>query len=169
VGSMRRQRRVGEEGGGRVKTHFCWPGVVNACPQSRQINWFSDGVNAVAGDSAAMDGVVMADELDGVVWVAGDAKLESVLAESGVDLLDCGLGAVLEFCKGDALGTKVRWLGRLLCLERSIGMRLWLLDGSAVVLLVSKRRRSRPATLLLGAKVGAGAGMKARIGSSACA
>jgi hypothetical protein len=66
----------------------------------------------------------MADEPGEVACVAvdADAKLESVLAESGVDLQDCGLDVFLGFCRGDGLGINGRWLGRRLCFERSMLM-----------------------------------------------
>lgn len=71
---------------------------------------FSWGLHELAGDSVAIDGVVIADPGDVVcvAFVAVDAKLNLVFAESGVDLLDCGLDVVFEFCGDDDLGINVR-------------------------------------------------------------
>ena len=51
---------------------------------------------------------MVADEPDSVAWVAVDAKLKSVFAESGVDLFERGLDAFFRFCTGDDLDTNVR-------------------------------------------------------------
>jgi len=102
---MSRACRGGES---REGTHFCLPGVLNSCPQSRQINMLSERVYKVAGDFAAKEGVVTADEPDSVALVAVDTKLKSVLAELGVDLLDCGLDVLSGFCNGDVLGISLR-------------------------------------------------------------
>jgi len=51
---------------------------------------------------------VIADEPDSVAWMAVDAKLRSVFAESGVDLLEFGLDVFFRFSTGDDLGTNVR-------------------------------------------------------------
>lgn len=121
----------------------------------------SEGLNELAGDSVPMEGVVMADPGD-AACVAVDAKLESVLAESGVDLLDCRLAVAFTLRGDDDLGINVRWLGRL-CFEPSLLMPFWLLNGLVFALSVSKGRRSKPATLLRGVKLGADAGVKARL------
>jgi hypothetical protein len=122
----------------------------------------SEGLNELAGDFVPMEGVEMADPSD-AAYVAVDAKLESVLAESGVDLLDCGLAVAFTLRGDDDLGINVRWLGRRPCFEPSLLMPFWLLNGLVFALSVSKGRRSKPATLLRGAKLGADAGVIARL------
>jgi hypothetical protein len=62
----------------------------------------------LAGDLiSADDGVVIADP-GNVTDVTVEAKLKSVLAESGVDLLDCGLGGICRSRGDDDLGINVR-------------------------------------------------------------
>jgi len=68
----------------------------------------SDGVNGVAGESAPIDGVVIAVEPGEGTCVAVDAKLKYVLAESGVDLLDCGLAVTFAVRCDDVLGINAR-------------------------------------------------------------
>lgn len=82
--------------------------MLNTCPQSRQINLLSDGVNGVAGESAPVDGVVITDEPGEGICVAVEAKLKSVLAEPGVDLLDCGLAVTFALRGEDVLGINAR-------------------------------------------------------------
>ena len=48
-------------------THFCWPGVLKTCPQSRQVSLLSEGVKWVAGDSAPKDCGVIMDEFGEVL------------------------------------------------------------------------------------------------------